>query len=100
MAKLLSNAPHDHRVSRRLHRARTSKGCRRARSLQVSSSQVNPRLVRGLDYYNLTVFEWITDEFGSQGTLCGGGRYDTLIELLGGKPTPGNRICNGHRKSD
>ena len=49
---------------------------------------VNPRLVRGLDYYNLTVFEWITDQLGSQGTLCGGGRYDPLIELLGGKPTP------------
>ena len=50
--------------------------------------KVNPRLVRGLDYYNLTVFEWITDELGSQGTLCGGGRYDPLIERLGGKPTP------------
>jgi histidyl-tRNA synthetase len=48
----------------------------------------NPRLVRGLDYYNLTVFEWITDSLGSQGTICGGGRYDGLIELLGGKPTP------------
>ena len=51
--------------------------------------KINPRLVRGLDYYNLTVFEWITDELGSQGTLCGGGRYDPLIERLGGKPTPG-----------
>jgi len=50
--------------------------------------KVNARLVRGLDYYNLTVFEWITDELGSQGTLCGGGRYDPLIERLGGKPTP------------
>ena len=50
--------------------------------------KVNPRLVRGLDYYNLTVFEWITDELGSHGTLCGGGRYDPLIEQLGGKPTP------------
>ena len=50
--------------------------------------KVNPRLVRGLDYYNLTVFEWITDELGSQGTLCGGGRYDPLTEQLGGKPTP------------
>ncbi len=49
--------------------------------------KLNPRLVRGLDYYNLTVFEWITDELGSQGTLCGGGRYDPLIERLGGKPT-------------
>lgn len=50
--------------------------------------KVNARLVRGLDYYNLTVFEWITDELGAQGTLCGGGRYDPLIERLGGKPTP------------
>jgi histidyl-tRNA synthetase len=49
---------------------------------------VNPRLVRGLDYYNLTVFEWITDALGAQGTICGGGRYDPLIEQLGGKPTP------------
>ena len=49
---------------------------------------INPRLVRGLDYYSHTVFEFITDELGSQGTLCGGGRYDGLFELLGGKPTP------------
>jgi histidyl-tRNA synthetase len=49
---------------------------------------VNPRLVRGLDYYNLTVFEWITDALGSQGTICGGGRYDPLVERMGGKPTP------------
>lgn len=49
---------------------------------------VNPRLVRGLDYYSHTVFEFITDELGSQGTLCGGGRYDGLFELLGGKSTP------------
>ncbi|QHJ00770.1 histidine--tRNA ligase [Xylophilus rhododendri] len=48
---------------------------------------VNPRLVRGLDYYSHTVFEFITDELGAQGTLCGGGRYDGLFELLGGKPT-------------
>ncbi len=50
---------------------------------------VNPRMVRGLDYYNLTVFEWITDALGAQGTLCGGGRYDPLIERLGGKAAPG-----------
>lgn len=49
---------------------------------------LNPRLVRGLDYYNLTVFEWVTDRLGAQGTVCGGGRYDDLIELLGGKPAP------------
>jgi len=45
-------------------------------------------MVRGLDYYNLTVFEWITDKLGAQATVCGGGRYDGLIELLGGKPAP------------
>src|SRR5690606_19898566 len=50
--------------------------------------RINPRLVRGLDYYNLTVFEWVTDRLGAQGTVCGGGRYDGLIELLGGKPAP------------
>ena len=50
--------------------------------------RVNPRLVRGMDYYNLTVFEWVTDKLGSQGTVCGGGRYDGLFEQLGGKPTP------------
>ncbi len=50
--------------------------------------EVNPRLVRGMDYYNLTVFEWVTDRLGAQGTICGGGRYDGLFELLGGKPTP------------
>ncbi|PSV53330.1 histidine--tRNA ligase [Photobacterium sp. GB-1] len=50
--------------------------------------QVNERLVRGLDYYNRTVFEWITESLGSQGTVCGGGRYDGLVEQLGGKATP------------
>jgi histidyl-tRNA synthetase len=49
--------------------------------------EVNPRLVRGLDYYNLTVFEWITDALGSQGAVCAGGRYDGLVEKLGGRPT-------------
>ena len=50
--------------------------------------KVNERLVRGLDYYNRTVFEWITESLGSQGTVCGGGRYDGLVEQLGGKATP------------
>jgi histidyl-tRNA synthetase len=49
---------------------------------------VNPRLVRGLDYYNRTVFEWVTDALGAQGTVCAGGRYDPLIEAIGGKSTP------------
>jgi histidyl-tRNA synthetase len=52
------------------------------------SYQINPRLVRGLDYYCKTVFEWVTDKLGAQGTVCGGGRYDGMIEQLGGKPTP------------
>jgi len=50
--------------------------------------EVNPRLVRGLDYYNRTVFEWVTDSLGAQGTICAGGRYDGLVEQLGGKETP------------
>jgi len=50
--------------------------------------RINPRLVRGMDYYNLTVFEWVTDRLGAQGTVCAGGRYDGLFELLGGKPAP------------
>ena len=50
--------------------------------------RINPRLVRGMDYYNLTVFEFITESLGSQGTICGGGRYDYLIEQVGGKPAP------------
>lgn len=49
---------------------------------------VNPRLVRGLDYYGKTVFEWVTDSLGAQGTICAGGRYDGLVEQLGGKPAP------------
>jgi histidyl-tRNA synthetase len=50
--------------------------------------EINPRLVRGLDYYNLTVFEWITDALGAQGTVCAGGRYDGLVAQLGGRPMP------------
>ena len=50
--------------------------------------RINPRLVRGLDYYNLTVFEWVTDQLGAQGTVCAGGRYDGLFAQLGGKPAP------------
>ena len=56
---------------------------------------VNPNIVRGLDYYNKTVFEWITTTLGSQGTVCGGGRYDGLVEQLGGKPSPGIGFAMG-----
>ncbi|MFM1827081.1 MAG: histidyl-tRNA synthetase, partial [Pseudomonadota bacterium] len=57
--------------------------------------RLNPRLVRGLDYYNLTVFEWVTDKLGAQGTVCGGGRYDGLIEQMGGKPAPACGMAMG-----
>jgi len=50
--------------------------------------EINPKLVRGLDYYNRTVFEWVTERLGAQGTICAGGRYDDLVEQIGGKPTP------------
>jgi histidyl-tRNA synthetase len=63
-------------------------GLRRLLDAAGLAYRVNPRLVRGLDYYNLTVFEWVTELLGSQGTVCGGGRYDGLFEQLGGKPTP------------
>jgi histidyl-tRNA synthetase len=56
---------------------------------------MNPRLVRGLDYYNLTVFEWVTDRLGSQGTVCGGGRYDGLVAQMGGRPAPACGLALG-----
>jgi len=57
--------------------------------------EINPRLVRGLDYYGKTVFEWVTTHLGSQGTVCAGGRYDGLVEQLGGKPCPGVGFAMG-----
>ncbi|WP_116365443.1 histidine--tRNA ligase [Parahaliea mediterranea] len=59
------------------------------------SYRINPRLVRGLDYYNKTVFEWVTDRLGAQGTVCAGGRYDGLVAQLGGKATPGIGFAMG-----
>jgi histidyl-tRNA synthetase len=59
---------------------------------------VNARLVRGLDYYCHTVFEWMTDELGAQGTVCAGGRYDNLVELQGGKPWPGIGFAMGEER--
>ncbi len=56
---------------------------------------INNRLVRGLDYYNKTVFEWVTDRLGAQGTICGGGRYDGLVEQLGGRATPAAGFAMG-----
>ncbi|EGV07212.1 putative histidine--tRNA ligase [Haemophilus pittmaniae HK 85] len=57
--------------------------------------EINPKLVRGLDYYNKTVFEWVTSALGAQGTVCGGGRYDGLVEQLGGHATPGVGFAMG-----
>jgi histidyl-tRNA synthetase len=59
---------------------------------------INPRLVRGLDYYNLTVFEWVSDRLGAQGTVCGGGRYDGLFQLIGGKPAPAAGFAMGNER--
>ncbi|MNF61723.1 Histidine--tRNA ligase [compost metagenome] len=56
---------------------------------------LNPKLVRGLDYYSKTVFEWVTDKLGAQGTVCAGGRYDGLVEQMGGKPTTGVGFAMG-----
>lgn len=61
--------------------------------------EVNPCLVRGLDYYTKTVFEWVTDKLGAQGTVCAGGRYDGLVEQLGGKPTPALGFSMGMERS-
>ena len=60
--------------------------------------EINPRLVRGLDYYHLTVFEWISPHLGAQGTVCGGGRYDGLFAQLGGKPTPATGFAMGNER--
>jgi histidyl-tRNA synthetase len=57
--------------------------------------EINTRLVRGLDYYNRTVFEWVTTKLGAQGTICAGGRYDGLIEQIGGKPAPAMGFAMG-----
>lgn len=59
---------------------------------------INPKLVRGLDYYNLTVFEWISDQLGAQGTVCGGGRYDGLFAQIGGKPAPASGFAMGSER--
>jgi len=59
---------------------------------------INAKLVRGLDYYNLTVFEWISDRLGAQGTVCGGGRYDGLFAQIGGKPAPAAGFAMGNER--
>lgn len=87
LAELIANAPQivDHLDAESKQHFDTL--CEQLELLGIAY-QINPRLVRGLDYYTRTVFEWVTDELGAQGTVCAGGRYDGLIEKLGGKPTP------------
>jgi histidyl-tRNA synthetase len=87
MQSLVEGAPQliDHLGSDSLRHFETVQSILEANAVAY---RVNPRLVRGMDYYNLTVFEFITDRLGSQGTVCGGGRYDYLIEQIGGKPAP------------
>jgi len=70
-------------------------GLQRLLSAAGVDYRINAKLVRGLDYYNLTVFEWISDRLGAQGTVCGGGRYDGLFAQLGGKPAPGVGFAAG-----
>ena len=77
--------------------AHFDKLCRYLDSLGVGY-EVNPRLVRGLDYYSHTVFEWVTDRLGAQGTVCAGGRYDGLVELQGGKAWPGIGFAMGQER--
>jgi len=87
MKEMLDNAPSliDHLDEDSLQQFDRLKTLLDATGIEFS---INPRLVRGLDYYCKTVFEWVTDELGAQGTICAGGRYDGLVEQLGGKATP------------
>jgi histidyl-tRNA synthetase len=73
-------------------------GLKRLLSLVEIPYAINPKLVRGLDYYNLTVFEWISDRLGAQGTVCGGGRYDGLFAQLGGKSAPATGFAMGNER--
>ncbi len=88
MQEMLDTAPRISEFAREYSRNHYDRVKSMLAELGYSYSE-NPRLVRGIDYYNLTVFEFVTTELGSQGTVCGGGRYDYLIEQLGGKPAPG-----------
>ena len=78
--------------------ARQFSGFRRLLDELDVAYEVNPRLVRGLDYYSHAVFEWITDQLGAQGTVCAGGRYDGLVEIQGGKPWPGVGFAMGQER--
>ena len=87
MDELIANAPnlHDHLDEESIEHFERLKSYLDAAGVKYT---INPRLVRGLDYYCKTVFEWVTDSLGAQGTVCAGGRYDGLVEQLGGKASP------------
>ncbi len=87
MAELLSHAPQINDHLEAADREHFDQLCSLLQAMNIPY-RVNPRLVRGLDYYCHTVYEWTTDKLGAQGTVCGGGRYDKLVEELGGSPTP------------
>ncbi|GAA3959664.1 histidine--tRNA ligase [Allohahella marinimesophila] len=92
--RILDNAPSLHDFIDEDSKQHFDGLCARLDALGIAYV-VNPRLVRGLDYYGKTVFEWITSELGAQGTVCAGGRYDGLVEQLGGKATPGVGFAMG-----
>lgn len=87
MQETCNTAPHMTDVLGEASRSHFDALCQQLQAAGVAYV-INPRLVRGLDYYNRTVFEWVTTRLGSQGTVAAGGRYDTLVAQLGGKPTP------------
>jgi histidyl-tRNA synthetase len=87
MQPLIANAPQLIEVISEESREHFSKLCKGLDALGIAYT-INPFLVRGLDYYGHTVFEWVTDQLGSQATVCAGGRFDKLVEQLGGNPTP------------
>ena len=87
LAELIENAPVMADFLDEESAAHFARLCELLEAAQVPYT-VNPRLVRGLDYYSRTVFEWLTDALGAQGAVCSGGRYDGLVEKLGGRPTP------------
>ncbi|KTD19376.1 histidyl-tRNA synthetase [Legionella israelensis] len=97
MQGLIRNAPKLIDALGKDSRAHFEKLCHGLESLGISYI-VNPVLVRGLDYYGHTVFEWVTDKLGSQATICAGGRYDALVEHLGGPPTPAVGFALGEER--
>jgi len=94
MKELIADAPSLQDYLGDSSRAHFEQLCTQLAALGIEYA-VNPRLVRGLDYYSHTVFEWVTDRLGAQGTVCAGGRYDGLVEVQGGKPWPGIGFAMG-----